>query len=51
MKGILDWPTPKSVKDMQKFLGLANHYHQFIKDFVSIVRPLHDIVKKNQKWK
>ena len=51
IKGILDWPTPKSVKDMQKFLGLANYYHQFIKDFVSIVRPLHDIVKKNQKWK
>ena len=51
VKGILDWPTPKSVKDIQKFLGLANYYHQFIKDFVSIARPLHDMVKKNQKWK
>ena len=51
VKGILDWPTPKCVKDIQKFLGLANYYHQFIKDFVSIARPLHDMVKKNQKWK
>ena len=50
IKGILDWPTPKCVKDMQKFLGLANYYHQFIKGFTSIARPLHNIVKKNQKW-
>jgi len=27
MKGILDWLIPKCVKDMQKFLGLANYYH------------------------
>ena len=34
----------------QKFLGLANYYCQFIKGFASIARPLHDIVKKDQKW-
>ena len=50
VKGILDWLTPKCVKDVQKFLGLANYYHQFIQDFVSITRPLHDMVKKEQKW-
>jgi len=27
VKGVLDWPTPKGVKDMQKFLELANYYH------------------------
>ena len=26
VKGVLEWPTPKSVKDVQKFLGLANYY-------------------------
>ena len=26
VKGVLDWPTSKCVKDMQKFLGLANYY-------------------------
>jgi len=35
---------------MQKFLGLANYYCQFIESFVSIARPLHDLVKKDQKW-
>ena len=51
VKGIVNWPTSKCVKDIQKFLGLANYYHQFIQGFVAIARPLHDIVrKKNQKW-
>jgi len=27
IKGVLDWPQPKSVKNIQKFLGLANYYH------------------------
>ena len=51
VKGVLDWPTPKCVKDIQKFLGLANYYYQFIKDFMSIARSLHNLVKKEQKWK
>jgi len=50
VRGVLDWPIPKYVKDIQKFLGLANYYCQFIKDFASIARPLHDLVKKEQKW-
>jgi len=27
MKEVLDWLTPKCIKDVQKFLGLANYYH------------------------
>ena len=30
VKDVLDWLTPKYVKDVQKFLGLANYYCQFI---------------------
>jgi len=51
VKGVLEWPTPKCVKDVQKFLGLANYYRQFIEGFALIARPLHDIVKKDKKWK
>ena len=50
VKDILDWPTPKGIKDIQKFLGLANYYCWFIKDFTVIARPLHNMVKKDQKW-
>ena len=27
MQRVLEWPTPECVKDVQKFLGLANYYH------------------------
>ena len=45
IKDVLDWPTPKEVKNIQKFLELANYYHQFIKDFTAIARLLYNLVK------
>ena len=50
VKGVLEWPTPKCVKDVQKFIKLANYYYQFIKGFALIARPLYDMVKKDKKW-
>jgi len=31
--GVLSWLEPKNVKNIRKFLGLANYYRRFIKDF------------------
>ena len=50
VKGVLEWLTPKCVKDVQKFLGLANYYHWFIEGFATVARPLHDLVKKDKRW-
>ena len=50
VKGVLEWLMPKCVKDVQKFLRLANYYCRFIEGFASIARPLHDMVKKDKKW-
>jgi len=51
MEGVLNWPVPRNVKEVQKFLGLANYYRRFIKDFAKIVVLLHVLVRKEQKWK
>ena len=40
MKKVLDQPTLKRVKDIQKFLKPTNYYQQFIKYFVFISRLL-----------
>ena len=34
--GVLNWPMPKMVRDVRKFLGLVNYYRQFVKDFSKI---------------
>ena len=51
VEGVLNWLAPRNVKEVQKFLGLANYYMRFIKDFARIVAPLHVLVRKEQKWK
>ena len=50
VQGVIKWPVPKSVKDVQKFLRLANYYRQFVKDFAKIAKPLHEMTRKENKW-
>ena len=38
MDGVLSWPEPKNVKSIRKFLGLANYYRRFIKNFAQVAR-------------
>ena len=26
VQGVVEWPVPKNIKDVQKFLGLVNYY-------------------------
>ena len=49
VQGVVEWPVPRSVKDVQKFLGLANYYRRFVKDFAMIAKPLHETTRKDKK--
>jgi len=49
--GVLNWPTPRTVRDVRKFLGLANYYRQFIKNFAAFAKPLNMLTRKDEKWK
>ena len=48
--GVLEWPRSKTVKEVQKFLGLVNYYRQFVKDFAKLAKLLYRLVRKNEKW-
>jgi len=50
VNGILSWPEPNNVKDIRKFLGLANYYRRFIKNFAQVARPMNVLTRKNAKW-
>jgi len=43
---VLGWETPRTVTDVQCFLGFANFYRRFIKDYSQVVTPLTKITKK-----
>jgi len=49
--GVLSWPEPRNVKDIRKFLGLANYYQRFIKDFAQVARPMNVLMRKDVKWR
>ena len=44
---VLDWGTPKNVKDVQSFLGFANFYRRFIKNYSEIAAPLTALTRKD----
>jgi hypothetical protein len=48
--GVADWPEPCNKREVQSFLGFANFYHWFIKDFSHHTRPLFNLTKNEQKW-
>jgi hypothetical protein len=50
IKGILDWPAPKTVKEVQSFIGFGNFYCHFTKEFSHLAHPLHDLSKKDKKF-
>lgn len=37
---VSEWPVPSNVKQLQRFLGFANFYRRFIRNYSRIVSPL-----------
>ncbi|XP_064197194.1 uncharacterized protein LOC135257909 [Anguilla rostrata] len=40
VKVVIEWPTPTTLKHLQRFLGFANFYRRFIRDYSRVVAPL-----------
>ncbi|XP_061671839.1 protein Smaug homolog 1 isoform X3 [Syngnathoides biaculeatus] len=38
---VLQWPAPSCRTEVQRFIGFANFYREFIRNFSSIAAPLH----------
>jgi hypothetical protein len=50
VNAIIEWQPPKSVKDIQVFLGFANFYRRFIKGYSKITEPLTRLLRKDTKF-
>ena len=49
IEAVKNWPVPKNMQQVQQFLGFSNYYRQFIKDFTTVAKPLHELIKKDKK--
>jgi hypothetical protein len=49
-QAIHDWQPPRNVRGVREFIGFCNFYRRFIKGFMEIARPLHDLTRIDHKW-
>lgn len=45
---ILSWPTPRNVRGVRGFLGLAGYYRRFVRNFSHVARPMTDLLKRGE---
>jgi len=50
VQAVLSWKIPKSLTEVQSFLGFANFYRRFIQDYSKVAQPLTELTKKMEKW-
>jgi len=50
LTGVADWPELSNKREVQSFLGFANFYGWFIKDFSHHACPLFNPTQNEQKW-
>ncbi|KAG3041924.1 hypothetical protein PC121_g23238 [Phytophthora cactorum] len=51
VKAVAAWPTPRSQKNLRKWLGLANYLHKYSAGYAGLARPLSDLLKKDSDWR
>ena len=44
---IKQYPRPRNVKDVRRFLGMTQYYRRFQKNYANIARPLQNLTKNN----
>ncbi|KAJ6259180.1 hypothetical protein Dda_6078 [Drechslerella dactyloides] len=47
VQAIQDWPTPKTLKEVQAFLGLCNYYRRFVQEYSYLAIALSELTKKD----
>ncbi|KAL0175542.1 hypothetical protein M9458_027872, partial [Cirrhinus mrigala] len=46
VNAVRNWPRPKTLKELQRFLGFSNFYRRFIRNFSTVAAPLSSMIKQ-----
>ncbi|KAK3506210.1 hypothetical protein QTP70_002182 [Hemibagrus guttatus] len=49
VQAVTEWPAPTSVRELQRFLGFANFYWRFIRNYSSVAGPLTSLLRGKPK--
>ncbi|KAK3535046.1 hypothetical protein QTP70_002232 [Hemibagrus guttatus] len=49
VRAVTEWPAPSTVRELQRFLGFANFYRWFIRDYSSVAGPLTSLLRGKPK--
>ena len=50
IEAIMNWPTPRNVKDVRSFMGLVGYYRRFIEGFSKVAHAITSLEKKGMKF-
>lgn len=53
VQAVVDYPQPRTAKEVRRFLGMAGYYRRLIHDFSGLTAPLSDLLKEDGrkfKW-
>ncbi|GKF24951.1 putative reverse transcriptase domain-containing protein [Tanacetum coccineum] len=50
IESIKEWATPKTLREIRHFLGLASYYRRFIKGFLKITKLMTKLTQKSVKF-
>ena len=50
VQAVQSFPIPTNRTELKGFLGLANYYRRFVKNFSTIAEPLNRLTKKDQEY-
>ncbi|GKC54391.1 reverse transcriptase domain-containing protein [Tanacetum coccineum] len=49
-RAVKNWASPTTLTEIRQFLGLADYYRRFIKNFSKIAKSLTELTHKNKKY-
>ena len=51
IEAVIEFPKPKNVTELQRFLGMVNHLGKFIPSLADTTKALRELLKKGNEWR